>query len=383
MLGVATCLSGALSARPAQAQEFQLHVEPAAAFWVDQPQSDRFDPGFYLAVRPGIALGSVVSLQWSYAFLAVPAGKDFTEAGAAHFLTAGVRLRPLGTLQADEHQLGGLFTDFNVGYVRTGQLDRMGLDVGLGYDFQPLSWMALGPVVRYVQIVQPDRILNANPNDAQFLTVGLDFGFGRAHHEDADEDEDKDDVTCPEAPACPKVEQPLAVPLAVLDEDSCPDGDRDGVCDDYDHCPTVIGPLTTLGCPIDPCGGDPLVVLVQFDQDSTSLPVPRAGDTQTMDPVLDAVAQAIAQDPSCRVCITGYASEEGAADYNMDLSRRRATSVERYLHARGLADDRMPTTGMGEQCQLDPLASRVLNRRVEFRRLQEGESCPVDCSENK
>jgi len=97
--------------------------------------------------------------------------------------------------------------------------------------------------------------------------------------------------------------------------------------------------------------------------------------------VLDAVAEAIAQDPSCRVCIVGHASEEGPVEYNEDLSRRRASAVQGYLGARGLAESRMPTTGMGAHCQLVPETTRPLNRRVEFLRLQEGESCPMECSE--
>jgi outer membrane protein OmpA-like peptidoglycan-associated protein len=101
-----------------------------------------------------------------------------------------------------------------------------------------------------------------------------------------------------------------------------------------------------------------------------------------MDPVLDAVAEAIAQDPSCRVCIVGHASEEGTPEYNQELSSRRASAVQSYLTARGpgLTETRMPTTGLWERCQLVPESTHVLNRRVEFRRLQEGESCPMDCS---
>ena len=36
---------------------------------------------------------------------------------------------------------------------------------------------------------------------------------------------------------------------------------------------------------------------------------------------------------------------------------------------------------MGERCQLVPEVSRLLNRRVGFRRIDEGESCPKECPE--
>ena len=119
--------------------------------------------------------------------------------------------------------------------------------------------------------------------------------------------------------------------------------------------------------------------MVQFDYDSAQMPARKAG-VQTMDPVLDKVAQAIAQDSSCRVCIIGHASEEGTAEYNEDLSKQRANAVQSYMIDHDLAAARMPTAGLGERCQLAPKRTPALNRRVEFRRLKDGISCPTDCS---
>jgi hypothetical protein len=135
-------------------------------------------PGDYMAIRPGVALGRVVSLQWSYALLAAPADGSFTEGGTAHFLTTGVRVRPFATLRPETEQLGGLYLDANLGYDRTGDLDRFGFDLGLGYGLQVADWFAVGPAVRYVQIVQSDDDPRVDPNDAQFFTLGLSFSFG-------------------------------------------------------------------------------------------------------------------------------------------------------------------------------------------------------------
>ncbi len=352
----------------ARAQEFRLNAEGAGGFWVDQPQENRFTPGLYLAVRPGIALGRVVTLQASYAMFLTPPGDGFTDTGTSHSAGLGVRLRPLATFAAPEDQLAGLFVDGNASYVRTGELDRFGFDAGLGYNVQATPWMALGPVLRYNQIVQPDDTPGQSAEDAQYLTLGLNLSFGPAWK------------AAEAAPAhvdtpCPTCE---VMPVAVV-APPCSDHDQDGTCDTDDLCPTKLGPAAAFGCPIDPCGGEPLVVLVQFPYDSAELPKPVAGNAQTMDPVLDAVAAAIAQDPTCRVCIIGHSSEEGTEAYNLDLSRRRAGAVKDYLGARGLATARMPVTGMGESCQLIPASTRTLNRRVEFHRLQEGESCPAQC----
>lgn len=376
-LGVAACLSSSLVSGAAQAQQFQLHAEGAVAVWLDQPQSDRFTPGAYLALRPGLALGRVLSLQWSYAALMVPAGEGFDEAGAAHFLTTGLRVRPFGAMMDEERQLGGLFADVNAGYVRTGPLDRAGFDLGLGYGFQPADWLSVGPVVRYLQILQPDRIADQTPGDAQFLTMGLDFGFGAAPKDEpvASAPVSAEPLRCPDAVICP--EQGILSYCAEGDKDT----DRDGTCDSVDLCKTEIGPPATLGCPIDPCSGKPLVVLVQFPYDSSAMPPEKQQEPQTMDPVLDSIAKAISLDPSCRVCIMGHASDEGADDYNLTLSRERSEAVSRYLVRQGLPRDRMPTTGMGTRCPLEPATSLMLNRRVEFIRLMDGESCPTTCTD--
>lgn len=356
---------------PAAAQEFRFHAEGALALWVGEPQSDRFTPGFYFALRPALSLGRVVDLQWSYAMVTTSVGDGFVYDGAAHLLTAGVRLRPLAFVTAPEDQLGGLFVDFNLGYVRTGDLDRFGFDAGLGYNFQPTPWMALGPVVRYTHIVQPDTNASFDPSDAHLVTIGLNASFGPAY-------ETPVELGCPAAPEC--VQRPPP-PEPAQDPRLCLDRDGDGVCDDQDRCPTLAGVMKSFGCPTtDPCTGEPLVVLVQFQVDSAQLPPPQESNPQTMDPVLEAVASAIAQNKTCRVCIVGYASEEGASAYNLDLSQRRASAVQGYLAARGADPARMPTTGLGDRCQLAPENTRVLNRRVEFRRLGDGESCPTDCS---
>lgn len=370
LAGIGICLSILLVPRPAPAQEFRLNVEPAAAIWLDDPQGTRFTPGFYGAIRPGLALGRIVTLQASYAIILTPSATADVDLGMAHFVTGGIRLRPFGGMGEKKIQLGGLFVDGNLGYVRTGELDRFGFDTGLGYNFQVSPAFALGPVARYAQIVQPNDIAGQDPNDAQLVTVGLNFAFGTPYVRPADPITTTTVETkeCPVAEECPEV--------AAI----CKDSDKDGLCDVDDRCPNAAGPQRTMGCPVDPCGGSPLVVLVQFPYDSAALPAPQEDNPQTMDPVLNAVANAIAQDASCRVCIIGNASEEGADDHNLVLSKDRAAAVQGYLTARGIAAKRLPTQGLGASCQLVPEASRVLNRRVEFRRLQEGEACPTDCS---
>ncbi len=380
--GLAVCLAILFTWKPLPAQELTFHVEPAVALWLDDPQATRFSPGFYLALRPGLSLGRGVTLQLSYGLLMVPAEDSYTEDGAAHFMMAGVRFSPLPFFQSSKQHKGGIFFDANAGSVRTGGLNRFAFDAGAGYDFQVTSWFALAPVIRYVQVVQPDKKNNQDANDAQFLTIGLDFSFGSSN-------KNKENAVCPPLlecvqknyveKECVQKEQKPKLAAEVKKVPPCPDKDWDGVCNVDDACPDQIGPIATFGCPIDPCGGKPLSLLVQFNFDSAELP-PSMYDAQTMYPVLDEVAKAIAQDKACRVCIVGYASEEGEAKHNKTLSVDRAESVRNYLTSHGISQNRTAVTGMGENCQLVPESTLELNRRVEFRRLNEGESCQKSCS---
>ena len=77
--------------------------------------------------------------------------------------------------------------------------------------------------------------------------------------------------------------------------------------------------------------------------------------------------QGLAQ-ANAAIQIVGHSSSEGAADYNRNLSQRRAQSVVAALVALGLDAGQISAVGKGED---DPIASnddeagRSLNRRVE------------------
>lgn len=86
-------------------------------------------------------------------------------------------------------------------------------------------------------------------------------------------------------------------------------------------------------------------------------------------PVLNSLATAAQQCPAFRVSVEGHTDATGDANYNLDLSKRRADSVSDYLVTQGVEIDRMTTAGYG---QARPVASndtpegRRANRRIEF-----------------
>jgi outer membrane protein OmpA-like peptidoglycan-associated protein len=84
---------------------------------------------------------------------------------------------------------------------------------------------------------------------------------------------------------------------------------------------------------------------------------------------LDSVATVLAKYADTRVQVVGHTDSTGSADYNYNLSNRRADSVANYLAGRGVEQSRVLSQGMGPD---QPIASnadeagRSQNRRVEL-----------------
>lgn len=100
---------------------------------------------------------------------------------------------------------------------------------------------------------------------------------------------------------------------------------------------------------------------ILFDFDSAAI---RAG----LQADLRALARNLQQYPETTVEVIGHTDSEGSAEYNMDLSARRAASVAGVLLEEGVAPFRVRSFGRGEE---QPVATnltpegRAQNRRVE------------------
>jgi OOP family OmpA-OmpF porin len=102
-----------------------------------------------------------------------------------------------------------------------------------------------------------------------------------------------------------------------------------------------------------------------------------AFDSDEIDPasavVLDVVAETLTSRPDIRVRVEGHTDSRGAAEYNQNLSQRRAESVRRYLIGKGISGSRMVARGFGESQPVatnDTEEGRALNRRVELSVIQ-------------
>jgi outer membrane protein OmpA-like peptidoglycan-associated protein len=84
--------------------------------------------------------------------------------------------------------------------------------------------------------------------------------------------------------------------------------------------------------------------------------------------VLDGVAQVAKKYDKTLIEIAGHTDNVGGADFNRQLSQRRASAVAQYLQSRGVTEPRIMTAAGGEE---HPIASnsteqgRAANRRVE------------------
>ncbi|MCB9649802.1 MAG: OmpA family protein [Deltaproteobacteria bacterium] len=167
------------------------------------------------------------------------------------------------------------------------------------------------------------------------------------------------------------------------DEDGCPDpdDDRDGIPDALDKCPqekeTINGVDDEDGCPDE---GDTHVEVtsekvtidtrVNFDFDSDRI------RSDSFD-ILNQVALTLQANLQLKLIrIEGHTDSQGADDYNLELSQRRAEAVMTYLVGRGVDSKRLEAVGYGEMRPLVPGTGEAVwakNRRVEFTILSQGE----------
>ena len=152
----------------------------------------------------------------------------------------------------------------------------------------------------------------------------------------------------------------------------CPEADRDhdSVPDATDACPDVPGSPSPdprkNGCPgLVKVESETIQILeqVHFEVDKSDI-LPESFR------ILDAVAFALESHPVIkRISVEGHTDNQGSADFNMDLSQKRADSVVEYLITKGIARDRLEPHGYGFSRPVSDnktAAGRQANRRVEF-----------------
>lgn len=143
-----------------------------------------------------------------------------------------------------------------------------------------------------------------------------------------------------------------------------PDTDRDGINDEEDLCPTVAGARDNMGCPeINSKLAERVTVsarTITFGSNNATL---TAGAKKS----LDEVASILEQNPELKLTIETHTATGGDEQKMMQLSNDRAAAVESYLVSKGIADDRITTTGYGSSQPINSgttASERAKNARV-------------------
>ncbi|MEI7995796.1 MAG: OmpA family protein, partial [Methylococcaceae bacterium] len=132
------------------------------------------------------------------------------------------------------------------------------------------------------------------------------------------------------------------------------DGDKDGVNDCDDLCPTTLPgvPVSIKGC---------WIVDVKFDFDKYNIRPEYFGK-------LDEAAQKIKEHPEKQIEVQGHTDNIGTFQYNQRLSERRANTVKKYL-IEGSGRTDITSRGFSYSRPIDTNdteAGRANNRRVQL-----------------
>ena len=92
-------------------------------------------------------------------------------------------------------------------------------------------------------------------------------------------------------------------------------------------------------------------------------------------PELNRIIELMNKNPEIKISVEGHTDNIGTVAYNIGLSERRANAVVKYLEKEGISTERMQSKGWGKAKPIasndDEINGRELNRRVEFKILEE------------
>lgn len=174
-------------------------------------------------------------------------------------------------------------------------------------------------------------------------------------------DTDKDGIN-DEEDKCPQV-------AGVARYQGCPvpDTDGDGVNDEDDRCPNVAGTLANKGCPE---VNVEQIKKVEYAAKRIFFVTGSAKLSAKSNPALNSVVTLLNEDKNLKLSIEGHTDNVGKADYNKNLSDKRAASVKSYLVSKGVDESRLTAEGFGMEKPVatnKTAAGRAQNRRVELK----------------
>ncbi len=219
---------------------------------------------------------------------------------------------------------------------------------------------------------------NDSNNKDTLLNVGLVYLFGGSSSSNTTEvtskyDSDGDGVMdsddqCPntakgtdiDSQGCAAVTEAVVTTAVVI---APTDSDADGIVDSADKCPETPAEakVDENGCQLTIAEPVSQTLHVQFANNSAEVPESAKDEIKELSVFMTSY-------PSTKVTIEGHSDSSGNANYNQDLSERRAKAIAKSLVEEfGIEDTRVDAKGYGEE---NPIADnntaegRKENRRV-------------------
>lgn len=158
-----------------------------------------------------------------------------------------------------------------------------------------------------------------------------------------------------------------------VENGGCPendDADGDGVIDSLDDCPDEVGSSSNFGCPIKKATGDIetelklLISKMKFARSEGH--VLKSNNIQ----ILEKVAVLLNDYMAISVRIEVHTNNKPNLQYNLDLSKRRAFAIKKYLtQVGGISSSRLDIVGLGgtkPKYDFEDKAQNSKNNRVEL-----------------
>jgi OOP family OmpA-OmpF porin len=254
-----------------------------------------------------------------------------------------------------------------------------------GPDYLGLAGLSVNLGEQRAKLYVADKIVYTPPPTEDPDKDGIPTRADRCPDVAEDPDGFQDDDGCPEidndGDGIPDVDDHC--PLrpedknGIDDADGCPDkdDDKDGVLGSKDLCPdqpeTKNGIKDDDGCPDEL---PPEVKRFTGVIEGINFKLRSATLLKNSFPLLDRAVEVLKNYPAIKLEISGHTDNRGKADFNRDLSQKRAEAVRDYLISRGVPAERLAAVGYGMD---KPIADnktesgRAKNRRTEFRILSD------------
>lgn len=345
-------------AQSPETQPLRLHGEGGLGFMLNEPYRSRFDNGVNAIARLGLDLTGPLSVQVSVANLWLPAHEG--ERGRMYTLEGGLR----ASFSEGRGLAGGPVIDLNAGVGFTGDLRRVVVDPGIGWELVFADWIAGGPMLRYMQVIQPPA--DPQPKDGRIFLAGIGLTFGipvRTTTGSVDDDAEPRDRL-----AMAPTQDPDPEEQATISELSARTDDT--FVETVEAEPEMVEPPPALASapPPPPAPLPPSTISlkerIQFARGRAQL------DGSENAAALQDVCRRMKADERLTLRITGHADETGSAGFNQALSAQRAGAVSQWMVKNcEISPSRVEIAAYGDSrpiCSDGGASCHAKNRRVEF-----------------